>query len=349
MAKISFESWRQTAIFHNPLKNGQLDTQEIEVRIDPLTGHQSTFNPALEGKISILFPDTDYAYLEERAEATQGQCFMCDGRWRTATPTYSTDILPGGRLQRGEAVLFPNLFPLAAFHAVVILGDRHFRLPNEISADLLEDAFAISVEYFRECHRYNPSVRYFTINANFLLPAGASVMHPHLQLLGSPFPGTHHQLLLEKSLAYYEANGSCYWTDLAKEEIERGERMITRMSDSTWFTAYAPVGANETDAVWTETSHFLEWGTAEIRQMAEGIAGVLRGYHDMKFSTYNFSCFSGPVDRSSPEFRCFLRLVNRQNAMPHHRTDDYYFQKLLKNEIIIQRPEKLATFLRRYF
>jgi hypothetical protein len=69
----------------------------------------------------------------------------------------------------------------------------------------------------------------------------------------------------------------------------------------------------------------------------------------MKFSTYNFSCFSGPVDRPSPQFRCLLRLVNRQNAIPHHRTDDYFFQKLLKNEIIIQRPEKLATFLRGYF
>lgn len=349
MAKISFESWQQTAIFHSPLKKGQLDTQEIEVRIDPLTGHQSTFNPALEGKVSILFPDTDYAYLEERAEATKGQCFMCDGRWRTATPTYNTDILPDGRLQRGEVVLFPNLFPLAAFHAVVMLGDRHFRLPNEISADLLYDAFTLCIECFRQYHRCHPAVRYFTINANFLLPSGASIMHPHLQLLGSPFPGTHHQLLLERSLAYYQANGSCYWTDLVEEEKARGERIFAQMNDSAWFTAYAPIGANETNAVWTKTSHFLEWGADEIRQMADGIAQVLDGYHDMKFSTYNFSCFSGPVDRSSPEFRCFLRLVNRQNAMLHHRTDDYYFQKLLKNEIIIQRPEKLAAFLRGYF
>ena len=349
MGKIHFESWRQTAFFHNPLKDGQLDTQEIEVRIDPLTRHQSTFNPGLEGKMSILFPETDYAYLEQRAEATRGQCFLCDDRWRTATPTYSTDILPEGRLQRGEVALFPNLFPVSAFHAVVKVGDRHFRLPNEISADLLEDAFTVSIESFRQYHRRHPSIRYFTINANFLLPAGASIIHPHLQLLGSPFPGTYQELLLEKGLDYYKTHGSCYWTDLAEEEKALGERLIAQIGGSTWFAAYAPGGANEINGVWTERSHFLEWGPEEIRQMADGLSRALCAYHDMKFSSFNFSCFSGPVDSSLPEFRCLLRLVNRQNAMPHHRTDDYYFQKLLKNEIIIQRPEKLAAFLKGYF
>jgi len=350
MARISFRSWRQTAVFHNPQKNGQLDKQEIEVRLDPLTAHQSMFNPALESKVSVLFPETDYAYLQERAEATKESCFMCEGRWRTRTPTYGTDIVPDGRLRRGEVVLFPNLYPLAAFHAVVMLGERHFRLLDNIPASLLEDALTASIEYFTACHRHNPSIRYVTINANFLLPSGASAMHPHLQLLGSPFAGDHHQLLLEKSLDYYQASGSCYWTDLLEEEEARGERWITRMEESAWLTAYSPVGVHEVNAIWRNRSHFLEWGPVEIREMADGIARVLHGYHDMKFSTYNFSCFSGPVDdRPTPEFRCLLRLVNRQNAILHHRTDDYFFQKLLKNEIIIQRPERLAAFLRGYF
>jgi len=349
MKKILFQSWQQTAVFHNPLKEGQLDTQNIEVRVDPLTGHQSTFNEAMEGKMSMLFPDTDYAYLEERAKATEAACFMCDGGWRTATPSYSTGFLPESRPQRGEAVLFPNLFPLAAFHAVIMLGDRHLRLMNELHADLLEDALALSMESFRECHRQDPSLRHFTINANFLLPAGASLIHPHLQLLGSPFPGTHHQLLLEKSLAHFQKHDSCYWLDLLEEEKFREVRMIGQMSDSAWFAAYSPMGANEVNAIWPDTSHFLEWKASEVRQMAEGISRVLKGYHHMKFSTFNFSCFSGPVDRASPEFRCFLRLVNRQNVTAHHRTDDYYFQKLLKNEIIIQRPEKLAANLRPFF
>jgi hypothetical protein len=80
--------------------------------------------------------------------------------------------------------------------------------------------------------------------------------------------------------------------------------------------------------------------------MAEGVHRTLLAYHDLKFSTFNFSCFSGPLGEAAPEFRCFLRLINRQNMYPNHRTDDYYLQKLLKNEIIIYPPEELASLIK---
>ena len=65
MAGISFERWSQRARFHSPLKGGQLDQQEIEVRVDPLTGGQSIFNAALEEKSSVLFHPTDMDYLKQ--------------------------------------------------------------------------------------------------------------------------------------------------------------------------------------------------------------------------------------------------------------------------------------------
>ncbi len=349
MAGIQFESWEQHARFHNPLKGGELDAQRIEVRRDPLTGHQSIFNEGLEDKVSILFPETDYGYLEKRAEETLGSCFLCDGRWRTTTPRYDSELIAEGRLVKGEAVLFPNLFPLSAWHAVVMVGNRHFRTLDDFPVSLLRDAFSVSLELIRRCHKAEPGIGYFTINANFLSPAGASVFHPHLQILGSPRPGTHHTLLLEQSTNYRRESGSCYWHDLVEKERELGLRRLGSLGSSEWFTAFSPVGANEVNAVWPDRGHFLEWGDEDIEAMAQGVSRALRAYHAMKFSTFNFSCFSGALGRVSPEFRCFLRLINRQNVTPHYRTDDYYFQKLLKNEIIVKRPEALASFMRGYF
>jgi UDPglucose--hexose-1-phosphate uridylyltransferase len=349
MAKISFENRQQTARFHNPLNAGQMDAQRIEVRFDPLTGHQSIFNAALEDKTQTLFPATDEAYLLERAEASKAQCYLCGNRWRQLTPRYDEDLIPGGRIERGEIVLFPNLFPLAAYHAVVMVGNRHFRLLNDFPTELLQEALTVSLEFIRRCHRADPHMLYFTINANYLFPAGASAFHPHLQILGSPFPGTHQQLLLERSQAYYEEKHSCYWLDLIETEEQLGQRTLGELQGSRWLTAFSPVGSNEVNAVWPGSSHFLEWGEEELDGMAEGLSGIFHGYYDLGLSTFNFSCFSGPLDRTSPEFRCMLRIINRQNVSPHYRTDDYYFQKLLKNEIIIRRPEKLAEFLRDYF
>jgi galactose-1-phosphate uridylyltransferase len=343
MARICFKACQQEVEFHNPFKKGELDRQKIEVRLDPLTEHQSILSEALRGKISGLFPETDYAYLHQRIEETKEQCFMCDGKWGIFSPRYPEHLIPQGRIARGEIALFPNLFPLAPYHAVVMVGQKHGRTLDDFSSSLLFDAFSVSLEFIRKCFESDPETPFFTINANFLPPAGGSILHPHFQIIGSPFPMTHHRLLLERSLAYYNSNGSCYWLDLIDTERESGQRWLGEIAPSQWFTAFSPMGANEVNAVWPDASNFLEWGDKEIQAMAEGIRRIFLAYHDMKFSTINFSCFSGPLGKAAPEFRCFLRLINRQNMHPHYRTDDFYLQKLLENEIIVYAPEELAS------
>lgn len=349
MGKITFTQWHQQATFHNPLHGGQLSAQDIEVRMDPLTGHQSIFNSALEDKVSILFPETDNVYAAERAGETLKTCFLCNGRWKETTPRYPSELIPDGRIVRGEAVLFPNLFPLAAHHAVVMVGDLHYRELKDFPPSLLYDALSASLDFIVRCHAANPEMAFFTINANYLPPAGASVVHPHLQVLGSPRPGTHHRMLLEASRDYTVKNGGNYWLDLVDAEWTEGLRNIATVGDSRWITAFSPVGVHEVNAIWTRREHFLQWAEDDLRAMAEGLSGILRGCHEMGYSTFNFSCFSGPLGGSTPEFRCMLRFVNRQNLMPHHRTDDYYFQKLLRNEIIVRRPEVLAELFRPHF
>lgn len=346
---LQWTSWTETARFHSPLRNGELDEQIIEVRRDPLTGHQSIYNAALEGKQSILFPPTDESYLEERAAASAAACFLCDDKWRTMTPAYPDDLVAGGRLVRGEAVLFPNLFPLSAYHAVVMVGNRHHRRLNEFPEALLTDALTTAIEFVQACARHTPNVRYFTLNANYLFPAGASVTHPHLQILGSPEPGTHHRLLLDASVAYKERTGNRYWDDLVTSERRENRRYIARIHETHWMAAYSPMGVNEILAVYPKASTFRQWTAEDVRATARGLQNVLAGYHALGFSTFNFSCYSSPVDGTEDAFACVLRIVNRQNVTPHYRTDDYYFQKLLKNEIMIMRPEKLAEHMRRFF
>jgi UDPglucose--hexose-1-phosphate uridylyltransferase len=349
MARVSFKSWQQVSEFHNPSKNDELDRQKIEVRLDPLTEHQSILSDALKAKVSILFPDTDYAYVCQRIEDTKEQCFMCNGKWRKAAPRYAEQLLPEGRLERGETVLFPNIFPLASYHAVVIMGQKHGRTLDDFPSSLLFDAFSVSLEFIRRCFEFDPESRFFTINVNFMPPSGASLVHPHVQIIGSPIPTTHHRLLLERSLAYYRDTGSCYWLDLIETEEESGQRWLGEIGPSRWFTAFSPIGVNEVNAVWPQTSHFLEWDDKDIQAMAEGVRRALLTYHGLKFSTFNLSCFSGPLGKTAPEFRCFLRLINRQNMNLHYRTDDYFLQKLLKNELIIYPPEHLASLIRGRF
>ncbi len=352
MTKINFAVDHQQSVFHNPFQNNELVTLPLEVRTDPLTGHQSVFNTALEGKAQILFPDTDYDYMAQRAEETVSTCFLCPEDWRSKTPAYPKEFIPEGILEHGQAALFPNLFPVAAYHTVIRLGDRHFRKLDELNPDLLADGFTVALDFVRRSFEYDPTMRYPTLNINYMLPAGASLMHPHMQILNSPTPSSHHQLLLDQSRRYKKKNNTSYWTDLVNEEKASNQRYIGQTGEAHWLTAFSPTGYNEVQAIWPQKQNFLQFTEKDIRDLSRGLSHILKVMHSMKLSSFNFACFCAPLNEPAsdePEFACFLRLVNRQNVLPHHRTDDYFFQKLLKNELILNPPEKLAEWMKENF
>ncbi len=348
MSGIRFKIEHQQSVFHSPLKNMELTFQELEVRTDPLTGQISVLNSGLAGKSQILFPDTDYDYLLQRGEETRQTCFLCPPDWRKNTPAYPEEFLPEGRLEYGQAALFPNLFPIGAYHSVIRLGDKHLRMLNDFPVQLLTDGFKVALEFVRKCQAYDPSMIYATINANYLFPAGASLIHPHFQVISSPTLSTHHQLLLQKSFEYRDKYSSSYWDDLVQKEMN-SERFIGRISSSCWLAAFAPMGFNEIQVIWPERQSFLHLTDEDVHDLALGLGHLLDVWHEMKLSTFNFSCFSAPLGRDTPHFCCVMRIVNRQNVIPHHRTDDYFFQKLMRNELILNRPEELARRVRTEF
>jgi galactose-1-phosphate uridylyltransferase len=343
---IEFWTFRSTAPFVNPLKNWELDEQVLEFRKDPLLGHVSIFSPAIQGKKDILFPAPDPAYVQSIADATKPNCFLCDGKWERMTPKYPDDLIPGGRLVKGETVLFPNLFPTASYHAVIMLGESHYRSLDNFPEDLLKDAFGLSVDFLGRVFKKNSEMLYTTINANYLPPAGSSVFHPHVQILISPVPSTHHERVLEASRRYYDQNGRSYWKDLVDVERSKGERYVANFGGSHWLMAFSPIGANEVLGVFPEKGNILKWGEDDITALARGVSLSLKFYHSLGFSTFNFSLFSSPLGDDSPCYGAFIRLVCRQNFVPHYRTDDYYLQKLMENEIISTPPEELAKVFR---
>ncbi len=47
----------------------------------------------------------------------------------------------------------------------------------------------------------------------------------------------------------------------------------------------------------------------------------------MGFSSFNFTLYSGPLSSRDDSFRCFLRIISRQNLHENYRADDYSFCK----------------------
>lgn len=343
---IRFETHVQKSTFHNPMRGNELDTQEITIRRDPLTGYQSAFNPTLEDKVAVFFGPSDQALIERLARESQARCFLCGDTWKLATPTYPTELVPEGRIQVGEAVLFPNLFPMAHVHAVIRVGDRHYVRLGDFEPGMLLEAFQACAQFVEFLSRGQPDVRYVTINGNYLHPAGASIPHPHFQIAAADLPFTYMEAVFDHSRRYRSEQGSCYWSDIVEVEKEIGERYIGETGPVCWLASFSPQGTNEILGILPERKDFLEADDRDLQGLARGLSCILKGYESMGISTFNFAVYSGPLGGKDDAIRCYIRIISRQNVYENYRTDDYFLQKLLRNELILTPPEILASTMR---
>lgn len=321
--------------------------QRVQLRRDPLLGHTSVYNPALEGKAGLLFNAVDRAALARLVAESAPTCLFCPERL-AATPKFPPELLPEGRLQMGEAILFPNLFPLAPYHAVVAVSRAHFLELEAFTPALLCDAFCAMQRFAQAVQAHDPAARYATFNANYLFPAGASLVHPHFQVLLSSRPYAQQARQIEACQAYRQAQGRDYFTDLRAAETELGERLMGRSGPWHWLAAYAPLGNHEIQALHETECDFARLAQSEIEALAQGLARVLQLYAGLGHLSFNFSLYSQAAG-AGPGTPLLLRCVTRQNPAPLYRADDYFLQKLLGSELILLLPEALARQARPLF
>jgi UDPglucose--hexose-1-phosphate uridylyltransferase len=184
---IRFKKREEEAVLHNPLKGFEIDCQPIEYREDPITGLTSFVRTGRAFWAGIY--KTDDALLEKLVEETRGRCFFCPDKVATSTPRFPADLFSEGRLTRGEATLFPNLFAHKRYSAIVALSGKHYLKLNELEPDLLMKAFKLADLYIRRAHEVG-GVEYAEIGGNYLYPGGASIVHPHIQVIASH--GAHY-------------------------------------------------------------------------------------------------------------------------------------------------------------
>jgi hypothetical protein len=156
---------------------GESVRTEIEVRIDPLTGHSSRILPDRG-----LMPANEFD-LEAFARESREHCPFCPERIEALTPRLAPAIDQRGRITRGEAILFPNLHAYSSHSCVSVYSSRLHYLPRgRIDERLMGDNLWTQAAYARAVMLAEPESRWASINANHMLPSGSSLFHPHLQI-----------------------------------------------------------------------------------------------------------------------------------------------------------------------
>lgn len=344
---IAFEKTVKRAKILNPLKNFAEDTLTFEYRTDPLTGRNTTVIPGMLNYIS-KFLTSDVELLGSLVEKTRVNCPFCSENVKTKTPMFPKEFLKEGRIFVGDTTVIPNLMGHAERSILVVLSREHHLTLKEFTPELLFNGFKGGAAYLKRLMNVEPTIRFPVFVFNYLPPAGSSIFHPHMQVLARDRPFFLTNLLLEKSKAHYERNKSNYWTDLLRKERE-GERYLLEADDVGWLVPFAPLrGLNEVQAIVKDKSNLLELEDKEWHGLAEGVARILRFYHQEGYVSFNMVLVSGPMGENHKYFSANLRMISRPGIQALSFTDAWALPYLLWDGEAVEEPELFAGRLRAF-
>jgi UDPglucose--hexose-1-phosphate uridylyltransferase len=343
---IRFKKRVESAVLHNPLKGFEIDSQPIEYREDPISGFTSFVRTGRAFWAGIY--KTDEALLEKFVEGTREKCFFCPDKVGASTPRFPADFIREGRLTRGEATLFPNLFAHKGYSAIIALTKKHYLKLNEFQPSIIADGFRLAGAYLRRAYEAG-EVEYAEIGGNYLYPSGASIVHPHLQVMASG--GAHYliKVYMEKGRAYFRKYSRNFWEELIEKEKEIGERYLGKIGSTEWFTPFAPIKEDEVDGVVRGKSNFLEFEDGDWESLAEGLSRVLKAYDDRGLSCFNFALYSGPLGRKHKHLWAGIKIVSRSSVQTYPVCDTWYSSVILMDGFVVEPPEEVAKAMRPYF
>jgi len=340
---VRFESIQKEAVILDPRQDMAERRIPSEIRMDPLTGRTARICHFM--KLQWEKPD-----FEALVAGTDAWCPFCPDKVLNVTPCFPRDLIPEGRMQNEDMVIFPNLAPYDAIGAVATFGARHYVPMLDFTPDLMASAFAFAMGFFRQVERSgHPESVYHIINWNYMPPSGSSLIHPHLQLFSTSSAPNVMRQELEASKTYMERHGTNFWEDLTAAEQESEERYLGQLGRTHWMTTYAPLGvAGDVLAVVEGARCTLELAAQDLKDLATGIAKVMAEYDKMGIYSFNLNFFTG-TEADDP-FRFHLVFSPRTFFSQQLGTPDTNAMRNLFNESICMAfPEEINERLKQGF
>ncbi|MFC5368907.1 hypothetical protein [Salinirubrum litoreum] len=334
---IEFERDTQTATFHSPLEDFAETTVETEVRVDPLTGRTARVVPE-------NFPMPEEARVADSILDDEG-CFFCPGTVEEATPTYP-DWMGVDRGRRGEATSFPNLNPYCAHSNVVALTEDHHVPIGEFTASQFADGLCAAFQYVHDVFQHDDEARFASINMNYLRPAGASLVHPHLQTVVDDRGTNEQRRVAEAARDYYEAHDEVYWSALAVQE-RGGDRYLAETGNVHWLAPFAPKHHYHLTGVAAGIHAGLPDPSGDVTEdFARGLVNVLSYYADLGLNSFNVALF---VERDDPALPPLLHVTARSVFDEYYHSDATFFTTLHDEGVVSTPPEEYGHDAHKYF
>ena len=282
-----------------------------ELRKDPITGRWVIIATDRSRRPS------DFSREPVAVSASSRFCPFCYGNEEKTPPEVLAYRVNGGANQAGWSLrVVPNKFPALGIegdfdrqaeglfdkmhgigaHEVIIETPDHSMTLAQMSDKQVEDvlwAFRERVLDLKKDHR----LRYILLFKNHGEAAGASLEHPHSQLIALPVIPKRAKEELDGSKLYYEFKERCIYCDIIRQESQSGTRLVT---ETDRFIVVEPYAARFPFETWIipkrHSSHFEESDAPQLQNLAWVLRTTLRKLDKtLERPPYNFVIHTAPV------------------------------------------------------
>jgi galactose-1-phosphate uridylyltransferase len=208
------------------------------------------------------------------------------------------------------------------------------------------DALTAMIRHAKAVRNIDPEAAWSSINANYLPPSGASLIHPHLQSAHDAHGLTGQRQLVERS-GDWEGPDS-YWQTLIRQEAG-GPRSIGTIGRVVWVTPFAPAGFHEVWGIVDGAADITELTEEDANSVGAGLSRVLAAYKEWQLTSFNFGIIGGGPQAHERRYQVVVKVMSRSNPEAVYRSDATYFERLYDEAMIDQAPEEIADALRPRF
>lgn len=146
----------------------------------------------------------------------------------------------------------------------------------------------------------DPGIAYIQVFHNHGRDAGASLVHPHYQIMATPLIPPHVHAEVSGCYHYYQLNKTCIYCDIIKEEIQVKDRLVYEDEHFVVMSAYA---SREPFETWIlpkkHGARFEEMSPEQLTHLAYVLKSTLgQLYVKLSDPALNFYFHTMPIVRS---------------------------------------------------
>lgn len=298
-----------------------------ELRRDPITGRwviieiDKVKNPAdyesephaRKGGICPFCPGNEHMTPPEISAHREGEVKPDSPGWQTRViPNKFPALRVEGDIDRVGMGIYDMMNGIGA-HEVIIENPDH----NRELCDLMDHEVEKVIWAYRNRSldlKGDKRFKYILIFKNYGASAGATLEHPHSQLIALPIIPKRVVEELSWAERYYEYRGRCVFCDMIHQEIEDRERII---AENKSFIAFAPfVSRFPFEFSIFPKIHSAEFSYIQKEEVVDFARilreTLLRMKLALKDTSYNFIIHTSPMDsRERADFHWHIEVMPR--------------------------------------